>query len=484
MFPFSQETEEESESSVDDNCNRSISSTECILDFPAQIVLDYDDEALAPGRIVSHHQNTIAQHNDASTLLYSSLPHSVVNAPEFVPAEYSALCQPAPTDANAAPSSSLPNSRDHSPPAPSYVPQSSAPAGLNVYCKPFDGGRSAKHDCERVSSSSNNSDSGISSPGSEDTSKREFRPKEAKSGASATGANSCTGPSGGNSCAVDSGSKFKKPRSRRSNKASSKVEELKIAPKVRQGGQANQRTAPKTAPVANPSRRGEAKKESRSGGFVQELQSKKAESTASRVSNRRVKNCAVISTTTTTKSKESRKETKEVDVDEPSITCEKLEPLATELVVSPLETRCAEPVSCSADDNDAEDELVSERLAAPTATDRPTDESLRCDGCSSACARSSGGAGACIRDIEDDCEVPPIDCDTQPQPLPQAATLSVDTVSNSSTPATDIASTMLNEYVQIEEQPVLAKLIDLTELADDKDGKTKSKYRCLKLLNV
>lgn len=453
-----QETEEESESSVDDNCNRSISSTECILDFPAQIALDYDAEALVNGRLVGA-ENSFAPDSNAG-LLYSSLPHSVVDAPEFVPAEYSALCQPAPVDAIAAPSSSSQNSRDNSPPASNYVPKS-ASAGLNVYCKPFDGGRSAKHDSERVSSS-NNSDSGISSPGSEDASKREFRPKEAKVGASA---GSGSGGSG-TSCAVgDSGSKFKKPKSRRSSKASSttaknKVEELTTAPKVRQGGQPNQRTAPKgTTPSSKPARRGDAKKECGSGGFVEESHaSKKQESNASRV-NRRVKNCAVISPT---KTKELRKDAKEAGVDERKcdeqvVALEKLEPLET--APSASETDCAKPISGDADNHDdgAKDELVNERLA---------EEISRCDGCSSACAKSSGSAETCIRDIEDDCKVL-VNCDTQLQPSSLAEALSVDAVSNSCTPATDIASTMLNEYVQIEEQPVLAKLIDLNDLADE-----------------
>ena len=165
-----QEAEDESESSFDDNCSRSISSTEFILD--------------------SSHLATESQHHHDFEELYvaaqpsssivavpfPSYPHPNVNAPEFVPTNIELSLSL--TDA-----SDLPDHNNRSPESVDSCHDelpSKKTSVLNVHCGESYQDRPKKRDDSESVSCSNNSDSGISSPGSEDISKNGFSQKESK----------------------------------------------------------------------------------------------------------------------------------------------------------------------------------------------------------------------------------------------------------------------------------------------------------------
>lgn len=111
-----------------------------------------------------------------SIVSFSSLPYEVVNAPEFVPSDLSLSSTTCSGNDNDTATTFIcpPHNDENNISQTENLLKKST--GVNVYCKPF-GNQQNKPDLERASSSSN-SDSGISSPGSEDTSKSDFTKTE------------------------------------------------------------------------------------------------------------------------------------------------------------------------------------------------------------------------------------------------------------------------------------------------------------------
>lgn len=412
-----QEAEEESESSLDDPCNRSISSTECTLDSQSQTgSQEYEDDL--------RNQSAFS-----TSLHYSSLPHGNVNAPEFVPADLALTstivrCADAAAQLTNGVSSSISinAAADVQPSAESFAKKAASGAGLNVYCKPFDS-RDSKHDSESVSGS-NNSDSGISSPGSEDISKGDF----------------------GEPSRSQNDETKKKPRSRKSNKAKTKPEETKPSVCSQPAKKSNQ--------TAKPVARKEPKKRSEEDEPKQEAR-KCALKNEARPKKSKIEAVSVPAKTKTEKKKEARKKkTKAEAVEKP----ESVEVFNAESVVL-IEQ------SDSANDDVKSECVVQEENNNKIVTDLKSDFGF-CNGCDSSFDQR----------IEDESkpEVDRVNAEAVGENtvvIPEdESRLTVFHCSQSAAAAGDLTGqpdpTMLNEIVAIEEKPMLAKLVDLAELTE------------------
>ncbi len=326
-----------------------------------------------------------------------------MNAPEFVPSDIPLPARPTDVADSAAAQASV----DAAPPG-AYSQKSS---GLNVYCKPFDN-RDRKHDPERVSSS-NNSDSGISSPGSEDTSKGDFRGGEAK-----------------NERGEDA---KKKPRAKRANKAKSKDEEQKSRELgqggKKQNGKVRINDLKKGKKESHSERKFAAKNEFKSGRQFQN----KYETVIAAINNLPVREEA---TRVESRKKEPRRSKK---------TADELVGAKSSLAERELEV-CTRKIGS----------LDVNRHEVKTAVEENNNEVVEGgESESGTCDRCEGCEFRCGGDIEDD------SCNRRTQPTvaesqPPALKLS----QNDAEPVPD----MLNEYVRIEEKPMLAKLVELGEL--------------------
>lgn len=411
-----QETEEESESSLDDNCNHSVSSTECTLDSQSQTGFqEYEDDLKNQSALSVNH--------------YLSLPHGNVNAPEFVPADLSLSSLSTSIRGSDSATVQSTNGVCSSISANTVVDNnkqstenfSKKSVGLNVHCKPFDS-RDKKHNSESVSCS-NNSDSGISSPSSEDISKVDFHGEQSR------GQNE---------------ENKKKPRSKKSNKAKNKSEETKPADCSQPVRICNKNTkpVPRKDLKKNQSRREEneskneyppciLKKEVNNGGkktkiepFVPPKNKSDKKKETRKKETRRGEQC------------EQRKK---------RTTCNQTEEKSqNEVGYSPL----IEPTSLISDCNS---DVVEEPNNNNIVIDSKLEEFVVCHGC----------LDESINDRYQTKNVDQVNANVNTLPSSQSeAATTPDKISQ-------IDQVMLNEYVHIEKKPMLAKLVDLAELAED-----------------
>lgn len=401
---------------MDDNCNHSVSSTECTLDSQSQTGFqEYEDDLKNQSALAVSH--------------YSSLPHGNVNAPEFVPADLSLSSLSTSIRGSDSVTVQSTNGICSSITANTVVDNdkhstenfSKNSVGLNVHCKPFDS-RDNKHDSESVSCSTN-SDSGISSPSSEDISKVDFHGEQSR------GQNE---------------ENKKKPRSKKSNKAKNKSEETKPA------------DCSQAVRISNKNIKPVPRKDSKKNQSCQEENESKTEY-PSCILKKEVHNGGkktkiepfVPPKNKSDKKKETRKkETRrgeQCEQPKKRTTCNRFEGKSQNKVkYSPLIETTSVISDCNSD-------VIEEPNNNNIVIDSKLEEFVVCNGC------PDGSINDRYQTKNDD-----------------QANVNVNTLSSSQSEATttrdkisEIDQAMLNEYLQIEKKPMLAKLVDLAELAED-----------------